>query len=323
MSDDPLVAMGGPLLPVERPRDVPAGDHLTVLARGAGLHRDREAEMAIAQRSAREEAGPAAQAFDAHAAATAMRAADLGRRMDIARGGVEAAALVAAAGGAAYLFYAAYAGIARQVAPQSVPAVQAAALRTDGQMQLAMRKIVELLDRLKKQHSPRSGGSARPGGGPTPENIVRLHVDAVRGTLDTVQRAANEARETLEVSHVRIRQAIAATRDRYPHNEHDYTVRYTSGWNRHPFLSPADREAMVAARNGLREQTELVGHAGERLGMARRQIDDTLAVTRGEEAARFRQLRFEADGLAGEHERLSKRLRELAQRYDGREGSPG
>ncbi|MDP4512126.1 hypothetical protein [Nonomuraea turcica] len=202
-----------------------------------------------------------------------------------------------------------------------MPAVQAAALRTDGQMQLAMRKIAEAFDRLKK-HPLRSGGSARPGGGPTPENIVRRHLGAVRGTLETAQRAAKEARRTLEVSHVRVRKTIATTRSRYPHNVGDYTVRYTDGWNRHPLLSPADREAMVAARNGLREQTELVGHAGERLGVARRQIDDTLAVTRGEEAARFRQLRFEADGLASEHERLSERLRVLAQRYDGREGSP-
>ncbi|MEQ4721937.1 hypothetical protein [Nonomuraea sp. B19D2] len=319
MSDDPLVAMGAPLLPVERPRDVPAGDHLTLLARGAGFHRDREAELAVAQRPAREEAGPAAQAFDAHAAGTAARAADLGRRMDIAHGGVEAAALVAAAGGAAYLFYAAYAGIARQVAPQSVPAVQSAALRTDGQMQLAMRKIVDALGRLKK-HPPRSGGA---GGGPTPENIVRLHLGAVRGTLETAQRAANEARRTLEVNHVRITDKIVAMRLRHPLDLNDYTVRYTGDWNRHPFLSPADREAMVAARNSLREQTELVGHAGERLGLARRQIDDTLAVTRREEAAGFHQFRFEADGLAGEHERLSERLRVLAQRYDGRGDAPG
>ncbi|MFI7131446.1 hypothetical protein ACIBQ1_37605 [Nonomuraea sp. NPDC050153] len=320
MSDDPLVAMGAPLLPVERPRDVPTGDHLPLLAQGAGFHRDRGAEIAIARRPAHDEAGPAAQAFDAHTADTATRAADLGRRMDIAYGGVEAAALVAAAGGAAYLFYAAYAGIARQVAPQSVPAVQAAALRTDGQMQLAMRKIAEAFDRLKKH---RSGGAARLGGGATPENIVRLHLDAVRGTLEAAQRVAKEARGTLEVSHVRIRDTIVATRSRYPHNVGDYTVRYTGDWNRHPFLSPADREAMVAARNGLREQAELVGHAGERLGVARGQIDDTLAVTRGEEAARFRQLRFEAEGLAGERERLNERLRVLAQRYDGREGSPG
>ncbi|MFC5834457.1 hypothetical protein [Nonomuraea insulae] len=322
MSDDPLVAMGAPLLPVEQPRDVPADDHLTLLARGAGFHRGRGAEMAIAQRPARDEAGPAAQAFGAHTADTATRAADLGRRMDIASGGVEAAALVAAAGGAAYLFYAAYAGIARQVAPQSVPAVQAAALRTDGQMQLAMRKIAEAFDRLKKQPS-RSGGSARLGGGPASENIVRLHLDAVRGSLGAAQRAAKQARGTLEVSHVRIRNAIVTAQSRHPHSVGDYTVRYTGDWNRHPFLSPADREAMVAARDGLREQTELVGHAGERLGVARRQIDDNLAVTRGEEATRFRQLRFEADGLAGEHERLGERLRVLAQRYDGREGSPG
>lgn len=322
MSDDPLVAMGAPLLPVERPRDVPTGDHLTLLARGAGFHRDRGAEIAIAQRPARDEAGPAAQAFDAHTADTATRATDLGRRMDIAHGGVEAAALVAAAGGAAYLFYAAYAGIARQVAPQSVPAVQAAALRTDGQMQLAMRKIAEAFDRLKKQPA-RSGGAARLGGGATPENIVRLHLDAVRGTLEAAQRAAKEARGTLEVSHVRIRNTIVTTPSRYPRNVGDYTVRYTGDWKRHPFLSPDDREAMVAARNGLREQTELVDHTGERLGVARRQIDDTLVVTRGEEAARFRQLRFEADGLAGEQERLGERLRVLAQRYDGLEGSSG
>ncbi|MDP4512125.1 hypothetical protein [Nonomuraea turcica] len=121
MSDDPLVAMGAPLLPVEQPRDVPAGDNLTLLARGAAFHRDREAEMAIAQRPARNEAGPAAQAFDAHSAGTAARAADLGRRMEIAYGGVEVVALVAAAGGAAYLFYAAYAGIARQVTPSRCP----------------------------------------------------------------------------------------------------------------------------------------------------------------------------------------------------------
>ncbi|MEU6713738.1 hypothetical protein ABZ897_19850 [Nonomuraea sp. NPDC046802] len=317
MSDDPLVAMGAPLLPVERPRDVPTGDHLTLLARGAGFHRDRGTEMAIAQRPARDEAGPAAQASDTHTADTATRAADLGRRMDIAHGGVETAALVAAAGGAAYLFYAAYAGIARQVAPQSVPAVQAAALRTDGQMQLAMRKIAEVFDRLKKQ-PPRSGGAARLGGGAAPENIVRLHLDGVRRTLEAAQRAAKEARGTLEVSHVRIRNTISTTRSRHPHNVNDYTVRYTGDWNRHPFLSPTDRETMVAARNGLREQSDLVDHAGERLGVARRQIDDSLAATRGEEAARFRQLRFEADGLAGEHERLSERLLVLAQRYDGR-----
>ncbi|SEH00960.1 hypothetical protein SAMN05444920_118149 [Nonomuraea solani] len=319
MSDDPLVAMGAPLLPVERPRDVPAGDHLTLLARGAGFHRDRESEIAMAQRPAGDEAGPAAQAYDEHTAGTSVRATDLGRRMDIASGGVEAAALVAAAGGAAYLFYAAYAGIARQVAPQSVPAAQSAALRTDAQMQLAMRKIAEVFDRLKK-HPARSGGAARVGGGATPENIVRLHLDAVRGTLEAAQRAANQARGTLEVNHVRIRDAIVSTRSRHPHSVGDYTVRYTGDWKWHPFLSPADREAMVAARGGLREQSELVRFAGERLGLARGQIDDTLAVTRGEAAARFRQLRFEADGLAGERERLAERLRGLAQRYDGREG---